>query len=321
MMVGCAIYVVYFARWDIKKGRFVFSASGNPLADGHSPKCSLQLPNLAIYAIEDGFRPDSVEFSRSIKSDFMERSTLLRPIILLPSNFDEEVDVDLESVHCRIAHDIAHTYYRDYVFLNAMLIAVGVCIYSFIFMRQVTLVPGANFVLSFVNGVFLILLIDRLRSFFHLREYRADLFAYGLVGDKYVDHLAEMKKLEACFVEPTGLAGRMKSLTHPSFAARFERLKLCSPDFANCPWFAKANEKSNGHTRVIQLLCYVIPVTLLFAPFQHSHASMEMGMFQELDLRNKILIYLSLYLAMLRFQGFYEQQIRFYGGTPNTKNS
>lgn len=201
-----------------------------------------------------------------------------------------------------------------------MIISVFVCIYSFLFMRQVTLIPGANFVINFVNGVFLILLIARLRSFFHLREYRADLFAYGMVGDKYVDHLAEMKSLEACFIQPTGLAGWMKSLTHPSFAARFERLTLCSPDFANCPWFTRANKKSNGHNRVIQMLCYIIPITLLFAPFQHSQASVDMGVFQELDLQNKILIYLSLYLLMLHFQGLYKEQIRFYSVNSHAGN-
>lgn len=73
----------------------MFSEGVNPLARGHPPKYSLQLPNLPMHAIEDGFRPDSVEFSRSKKSDFMERSTLLRPIVLIPINYDDEVNADI----------------------------------------------------------------------------------------------------------------------------------------------------------------------------------------------------------------------------------
>jgi hypothetical protein len=321
ILTGCALYYIYFARYDQSGISYQFENMGHPLVHGEKSSWSLNVPNLAINAVADGFRPDSVLLVIGNHSDFMERSDLLRPTVLLPKNFEKEWEVDCESVQCRIAHDIGHSYHRDYIFLNGMLISIGVCLYSFVLTWQPSFITGISYFLWLINAVFLLVLSDRLKSFFHFREYRADLFAYGMVGDKYLEHLSEMKGLEACFIEPSGLTGWMKSTTHPSFSARLERLKHCSVDFENCPWFLNETKKSYGHLRLIQVLSWAIPVTLAFAPFSYSYASVEMGAFQELDLRNKVLIYLSLYIAMLRIQTVFKKQERFYCGPPAAKRS
>ncbi|VXC98179.1 membrane hypothetical protein [Oceanicaulis sp. 350] len=184
-----------------------------------------------LYTIEGGVRHAS------------ERSDIYRRIITLPVATSNR-RADSLSIRPRIAHELVHANYRDFLTLRLYILASLLAIFSII--QDFLLVFPLHFLLAgegfssreqvelrdFIIQLTLpALTVMRTFGFLSRREFRADALASIRVGrEEYLSYLRLCRYKELLHTPANWLIGRTQSLFHPSFERRYKRLAKCPDD-------------------------------------------------------------------------------------------
>lgn len=171
-----------------------------------------------------------------------ERSDLYRRIVALPSGARISSGAIRAHDQCRIAHELAHSDYRDYLMLRLYAVTSLVSAFSIsLYLFQITLFadhPKVYFTESldpivqremFVRLLIPLLTIYRTASFLWRREFRADRRAASVVGKhKYLKYIQFCINKERLHVSNTKATQLFQRILHPTFLRRQNELTASS---------------------------------------------------------------------------------------------
>lgn len=160
---------------------------------------------------------------------FAERSTFFTRAIAVPKNFQTPSKAKENLVKARFAHELGHIRNSDLfsIQLYVIVLAQTLFIYVFRFWTEsydlIRETQQYSYFLFLYHGLPAICLI---RIFFLVRnrEFRADQYAYKLMGEDYLRYLKLNARIYS-YQRPISLRARlMQRFTHPPFELRLKRL-------------------------------------------------------------------------------------------------
>jgi hypothetical protein len=169
-------------------------------------------------------------------SPISERSSIYQPTVVVPQ--DDKRPARNRYDEPRLAHELAHARFRDYLILKLYILAVTLSPIYVLFTIFDTYGLSSEFLAEenrfrieemarFAGALTApAIALFRLRAFLHTREYRADFIASQTVGiDKYVKYMEFCKKKERLSKWRGAVASFFDRIFHPSFSARLNRVK------------------------------------------------------------------------------------------------